>query len=498
MKKIKILDTTLRDGEQTSDVSFKVDEKLIITKYLLEDVKVDAVEVASARTSEGEFEAAKKICNWAKTNNFLDKIEFLGFVDLKKSADWIKDSGGKRMNLLCKGSLEHLTKQLKKTPEKHIEDINKTIKYAEEKGIKVNVYLEDVSNGLKNSKDYVFQLLDNLKGFERVMLPDTLGVWSPEETYNYCREIINKYNYIFDFHAHNDYGLAVANSLYAIKAGVKRIHTTVNGLGERAGNCPLSNIVAALNDFGDYKLNVVEKNLNELSRLVETISGVKVSSNMPVVGKNVYTQTCGVHADGDKKGNIYYNKILPERFGGQRQYALGKTSGKANIQKNLEQLGIKLDQNTLEKVVKKVVELGDKKQKITNSDLPYIVADILGTPLRHKVEIIDFDLHLNPKKQPYARVKLKINNQTYEESANGDGQYDAFMKAVQKIYSKIDKSLPDLVDYSVSIPPGGMTDALVETAITWEKGERFKTRGVDSDQTNAAIKATINMLNIVN
>lgn len=496
--KIEIMDTTLRDGEQTAGVAFTVDEKLTIAKTLVLEANVDSIEVASARVSEGEFKAVKKICKWAKSKNMLGKIEVLGFVDKNKSVDWIYKTGCRIVNLLCKGSLKHLTKQLKKSPEEHLKDINDTIAYAENKGMTVNVYLEDVSNGMIHSKGYVLFLLDKLKKVNRVMLPDTLGIWTPEETYKFCKELTKKYNYKFDFHAHNDYGLAVANSLEAVKAGISRIHTSVNGLGERTGNCSLASIVAVIHDHTDFTTNVKEKKLNILSRLVESISGIKLAPTAPIVGENVYTQCCGVHADGDKKGNLYFNKLLPERFGGQRIYALGKTSGKASIEKNLELVGIELDEESKRKVLKRVVELGDKKETITISDLPYIVSDVLGESLKQNVKLIDFSLNLNSKNKPSAIVKLNINDKEYENSATGDGQYDAFMKAIICIYKRLNKKLPKLADYTVRIPPGGKTDALVETVITWDNGHRFKTKGVDSDQTTAAIKATLNMLNRLN
>ena len=496
-QKIQIMDTTLRDGEQTSGVAFSREEKLAIAKSLLMEVKVDAIEVASARVSKGEFKAVKDICDWAKKKGLLSKVEVLGVNDNNKSIDWIDEVGCKVVNLLCKGSYHHLTKQLKKTPEEHVLDINKNISYAIKKGMSANIYLEDISNGLINSQEYVYYLLDNIKNQARVMLPDTLGIWTPEETYRYCKEIVEKYADLeFDFHAHNDYDLAVANCLAAVQAGITRVHTTVNGLGERAGNCPLSSVIAVINDHTGCITGVEEANLNSIARLVESMSGIRVASNRPVVGEHVFTQTCGVHADGDKKGNLYFNRLLPERFGGQRNYALGKTSGKASIQKNLELLGIDIDEEAQNKVLARVVKLGDKKEKIMLSDLRYIVSYVLGAPVEQKAKLIEFSVALKNDAPPTANVKLEIEGIEYENESFGDGQYDAFFRAVKLIYKKQGKELPLLTDYSVSIPPGGKADALVETIITWEhNGKTFNTKGVDSDQLKAAIEATLNMLN---
>ena len=233
-QKVLILDTTLRDGEQTSGVSFTETEKLSLAKILLEEVKVDRLEITSARVSEGEKRAALRILNWAKGTDHLKKIEILGFVDQHESVKWIQEVGGKVMNLLAKGSVKHLTGQLRKTPEEHIESLIDTIEYANTLDIQVNLYLEDWSNGMIQSRDYVFQLMDALEDqpILRFMLPDTLGILQPSETALFVSEMTHRYPKLkFDFHAHNDYDLSVANVLEAVKAGVSCIHVTVNGLG---------------------------------------------------------------------------------------------------------------------------------------------------------------------------------------------------------------------------------------------------------------------------
>jgi len=498
---ISIMDTTLRDGEQTSGVSFTDMEKLSVSRILLEDVKVDRIEIASARVSEGEFMAAKRVMEWAKEKGHLQKIEILGFVDGKLSLDWINSAGGKVLNLLCKGSYKHVTQQLRKTPEQHIEDIKKSIQYAEELGIRVNVYLEDWSNGMRSSKDYVhFMITELLKlNIDRIMLPDTLGILDPDETYEFCREMIETFPEArFDFHAHNDYDLACANVFHAIKAGIRTVHTTVNGLGERAGNAPLSSVIATVKDHLHMETTVNETMLNKVSKLVESFSGIRIPTNKPLIGEFVFTQCSGIHADGDSKNNLYFNDLLPERFGRTRVYALGKTSGKANIKNNLEELGIELDSASLKLVTDRIIELGDRKESVTIEDLPYIVADVLnsegGEPI---IKLVNYSLASAMGLRPTGTVSFMIRNEKYEATATGDGMYDSFMNAVQSVYEKLGKPFPKLLDYSVAIPPGGKTDALVETVITWELKHEFKTRGLDSDQTASAIKATMRMLNMI-
>jgi D-citramalate synthase len=500
--RVEIMDTTLRDGEQTQGVSYSPPEKLHIARLLLKDLRVDRIEVASARVSEGEFEALRQITEWARHNNLHRKVEVLGFVDGETSLNWINDAGGKVINLLCKGSLRHLEKQLRKTPEKHVAEIKEIIRKAEQLDMDVNIYLEDWSNGMINSGEYVMLMLDSLKNerIERFMLPDTLGILNPDQTYEFCKKIVDKYPSLhFDFHPHNDYDLAVANIFSAVKAGIKGLHTTINGLGERAGNAPLSSVLGVLSDLAKVETSVNEFEITKVSKMVETFSGIRIPVNKPLIGENVFTQTSGVHADGDTKDNLYFNNLLPERFGRKRKYALGKQSGKATIKKNLEEFGLSLSHDSLAKVTQRVIELGDKKENVTTEDLPFIIADVLGSEqINYKIFIKNYSLSLSYGLKPSANIQIQIDGQSYQETSSGDGQYDAFMRALRLIYNKLGKNLPVLIDYQVSIPPGGKTDAFVETAITWEFcGKEFKTRGLDADQTESAIKATEKMLNIV-
>ncbi len=500
---IEIMDTTLRDGEQTSGVSFVPHEKLMIARLLLEDLKVDRVEVASARVSDGEFEAVKMISDWAARHNMLHRVEVLGFVDGGMSIDWIHRTGCRVVNLLCKGSRKHCEHQLKKTPEEHIADILATLRHAEERDIAVNVYLEDWSNGMKDSPEYVFRLMDALKdtAIRRFMLPDTLGVLNPLQVIEYMRKMMKRYSGLhFDFHAHNDYDLAVSNVLAAVLSGVKGLHTTINGLGERAGNAPLASVQAILKDHFNAETHIDESRLNEVSRVVESYSSIAIPANKPIVGENVFTQVAGVHADGDNKYNLYCNDLLPERFGRKREYALGKTSGKANILKNLQDLGLELDEASMRKVTERIIELGDKKELVTREDLPYIVSDVLKDGVAgERVKLKSYIVNLAYGLKPMATLRIEIDGKEYEESSSGDGQYDAFVRALRKVYKiTLKRKFPMLTNYAVTIPPGGRTDAFVQTVITWNYEDRvFRTRGLDGDQTEAAIKATIKMLNMI-
>lgn len=502
-RNIEIMDTTLRDGEQTSGVSFLPHEKLTIAKMLLESLHVDRLEVASARVSNGEMESTKAICRWADKHGYIDKIEVLGFVDDNVSVDWICECGGKVINILAKGSEKHCTAQLHKEPKEHIEDIKRVVSYAKSKGLKVNIYLEDWSNGMVRKPKYVYNMLTALgnESIERFMLPDTLGILNPRLVRDFITDMTQRFPTLrFDFHPHNDYDLAVSNVFAAVEAGVHGLHTTINGLGERAGNAPLASVQAILKDHIKCATNICEEQLMAASKMVESFAGMSIASNQPIVGENVFTQVAGVHADGDKKDKLYCNSLKPERFGRKREYALGKNSGKANIQKNLEELGLELDDESMRKVTAKIIELGDKKELVTQEDLPYIISDVLKHSVTEdKVKLLGYNVALCNGLKPTCALKLDINGQLYEENSSGDGQYDAFVRALRKIYKvTLSRKFPMLVNYAVTIPPGGRTDAFVQTIITWEfEGKTFKTRGLDADQTEAAIKATVKMLNII-
>ena len=500
---VELMDTTLRDGEQTPGVAFTPAEKLGIVRLLINHLHVDRMEIGSARVSEGERTAITDILKWAEHRGCAERMEILGFVDGGKSAQWIRESGGHVLNLLAKGSEQHCRVQLRKEPEKHRSEVCTEIENAVKLGLSVNVYLEDWTNGMEHSFPYVYEFFKALAGcpVARIMLPDTLGIITPDKLTMYLEWIYSAFPDVkLDFHGHNDYGLVTANSLAAVRAGVSGIHTTINGLGERTGNQPLSQLVVTIHDHTDRRTRIAEKEIQHASEVVQALSGKRFGWNMPVVGSDVFTQTCGVHADGDKKGNLYMNKLLPERFGRNRNYALGKLSGKASLDQNLALFGIEeLLPEQRQRVLDEIVRLGDRKKQVTPADLPFIISNVLRTPSSGRIQIVDYVVESRMTSPPKATVTLRIDGTEIKASGSGDGGYDAFVKVLRRELRKHGIQLPKLADYEVRIPPGGKTDALVENTIVWELsgGRRLTTTGVDSDQMHAAIIATQKMLNLV-
>lgn len=491
---MEVMDTTLRDGEQTPGVNYTADEKLIISEALLRS-GVDAIEVASARISDGEAQAVQRITEWARSRGLVDRIEILGFVDGTRSVDWIKHNGGRVLNLLAKGSERHCRVQLKKSAQEHFQEIASTARYAHECGLQVNVYLEDWSQGMRDSPEYVMAQATSICELpvRRIMLADTLGVLAPEQAEAFVRSMTGRFAIDFDFHGHNDYGLAVSNSLAALRAGAKRIHATMNGLGERAGNTNLAALIVAARDLYGFDCNVEERALGMLSDLVSRISGVEPAANAPIIGRLSAIQGCGIHADGDKKGNLYQSKLDPSRFGLERSYDLGKTSGLASIEQNCRELGIEISPDQQHALLAKVKELGDQKVTVTQADIILLLNDILSAK-GNILELVDYEFTARKGTAPAVTLKLRRSHEQFVAHGQGDGQYDAFINALRTLWPDI----PELVDYRIGISRKGTSEALTEATITWRQaGRLFSTRAVASDQLVAAMNATMRMLNYV-
>ncbi len=498
---VLILDTTLRDGEQTQGVSFAPEEKLSIAKVLLESVRVDRIEVASARVSEGELAAVSQIIEWAEGVGLADRVEVLGFVDHGQSVDWIRRAGGHVINLLAKGSERHCLQQLGKTLDEHARDVREAIETALGRGLAVNLYLEDWSNGYRDNPDYVYGFMDRLADLAvgHFMLPDTLGVLTPDPIRAAFADMGARYPHCgFDFHPHNDYGLGTANVMAAAQAGAAAVHCTVNCLGERAGNASLAEVVVNLRDQLGLTLGIDETHLARVSELVAYFSGKRVADNAPVVGADVFTQTAGIHADGDKKGSLYQTRLSPERFARRRKYALGKLAGKASLAKNLERLDIALSAEQQAKVLRRIVALGDSKRVITTEDLPFIIAEVLESKDHDYCELLACTFTSSMGLTSTASLRIRIQEDEYGAAGSGNGGFDAFTTALAKILKKKGLSLPALTDFEVRIPKGGRTDALTECIITWGDGVgEVKTRGVHTNQVFAAIHATLRMVNVL-
>ncbi|MDD9932101.1 MAG: hypothetical protein OXT09_00780 [Myxococcales bacterium] len=498
---VSLMDTTLRDGEQTPQLAFTAAEKLHIARALLIDLGVNRIEVASTCVSDGELDAARRIVTWARDAGCLERVELLAFCDGERSPRWMGELGGGAMNLLLKGSEDHCRRQLGLTPEAHLEALERTVLSARELGVRVaGAYLEDWSRGACDAPGYVRAAITRLRDLHvpRVYLADTLGCLSPAGVAELVGRMVAEFPDVhFEFHGHNDYGLATANALAAVSAGARGVHTSVNGLGERAGNARLGEVAVALRDHTDVHHGVQEAALARLSTLVETFSGKLVADNTPIVGRDVFTQTAGVHADGDRKGGLYETRLSPERFGRRRDYALGKLAGRASLDQNLERLGIALSPGERDRLLARVVELGDQKRVVHPGDLPFLINDLLGQP-DSDLRVADYTVTVRSGERAFAEVTLEVGERRAIAGSDGAGGYDAVMAALRSAAGELGVRVPRLADFRVRIPPGGGASSLVETAIQWGEGvEAFTTVGVDPDQIGAAVIATEKMLRLV-
>jgi len=500
-QRITLLDTTLRDGEQTPGVAFTPFEKRSIAHALCE-LGVDRLEIGTARVSPGELDAVREVVGWARENGYEERIEVLTLVDGGKSISWAQDAGVPSVNVLAKGSAEHVRNQLGKQAEHHISDVLEEVDIAREHGIRANVYLEDWSRGALREPEYVESILLAMEShlFDgRVMLTDTVGALYPSTSYDLTKGAVHSHPDLkFDFHGHNDYGLATSNTLAAVRGGATGVHATLNGLGERSGNAPLDEVVAGLHDHIGVETGIDEKKLTAASKLVERFSGRKIPPNKPVTGSAVFTQTGGLHADGDMKGGLYHSPLSPKRFGRAQEYALGKLSGMASLELNLQRQGLSVPEERKKELLKRIVALGDRKQVITSSDLTYIVADLLTAPAEKRIRISNVVIVTGENLVPTASIQLSVEGEELKLTGVGGGGCDAFMQGIKSAAKELKIRLPGLIDYDVKIPPGGKTDALVETVITWDfDGREVRTSGLHTDQTMAAVRATEKMLNIV-
>lgn len=524
-KSVLIKDTTLRDGEQCPGGRFTPEQKLQLAIALLQ-VGVDRLEVASA-TVRGDEASFARIAAWANANGQIGRIECLGFIN-ESSIDWIVKHGGAGcvVNLLGKGSRRHCVEQLGREPQAHWGDLCRVATYAREHGLRPQLYLEDWSQGMLATvagekgrpvpDPYVRELVAFLAGehpsfVERLILCDTLGVLWPSQVFDFVRCVRRwtRQSLPLSFHGHNDFGLATANCLAAVRAGADTVDVTVNGLGERAGNACLHEVVEVLRLWG-RDVSIPSSELRELSEMVAVFSRRRLPPNAPIVGRDVFYNTAGIHADGDAKGNLYVPAARrPEAYGAHLTHTLGKLSGKASVRSNCRQLGLQLDDAQITELHRRVLALSESKSWVTVGDLQLLAAELLGRP-----DLAIFEVMLETARAGWEGAtgasfftgQVRFRATVHTVSGSGDGEFNAFIQAVSALQATQSLRLPILVDYEVVIPPtpsspADSSAALTEAVITWEHPEtsqRFITAGLDTNQVRAAIKAAAQAISLAN
>ncbi len=488
MREVRVFDTTLRDGEQTPGVSLPVGYKIQIAKQL-DKLGVDIIEAGFPSASKGEFEAVKEIANLE-----LD-AKICGLARMVKSdIDSAIKAGVDMVHIFIPTSKIQVEHTIKKSREEIIDVSVECVEYVKSHGVECMFSAMDAT---RTEMDYLKSIYKAVEeaGVDIVNVPDTVGVVTPFKFYNMIRELREHLEVPIDVHCHNDFGLATANTYAAVLAGADEVQVTVNGIGERAGNAALEEVVTLLYAEG-FKTNIRMEYLVETSRLVERLTGIKIPPNKPIVGENAFSHESGIHAHGVLKDARTFEPgiITPEMVGHRRRIVIGKHAGRHQIKKILEDAGYVVDEESLTKIVEKVKELGDKGKKVTDLDLFTIAEVVLGELKKEEraVNLEEVTVITGNKITPTAVINAEVMGKRKVTSAIGVGPVDASLKAVTELLGRKIK----ITEFRMDAITGG-SDALADVYVTIEdeNGETFTARSAGTDIVMASIDAVINAVN---
>ncbi len=486
-REMLVLDTTLRDGEQTPGVSLTPPEKLEIAKAL-DDLGVDIIEAGSAITSEGEREGIKCIASEGLRAEIASYSRIIqGDINLAMKCD--VDS----IFLVSPTSDLHIRYKLGMERDELLEKTLESIQYCKDHGLVVDLCCED---GSRTDIDFLEKLLLSAseQGIDRFTVADTVGIMTPEKTGAVFSKLSGVSGIPLGVHCHDDLGLATANTLAAVLNGAEVVNVTVNGLGERAGNAPMEEVVMALSLGYGIETRIQKEKLGPVSDLVEKICGIPVPPNKAIVGENAFTHEAGIHVDGILKKPETYEAIKPELVGRRRSFVLGKHVGLKSVEKALGELDIKVNDETIREISNKVKYMGDKGKKVTSTDLEVIARSVLGEDMEHALYLDELVAVAGNKITPTASVKVKINGNEVVESAVGTGPVDAAINAIRNAT----RDIPfELVEYHVDSISGG-TEAVVQVSIKLKSRDRIITAsGAGADIVLASVDAMIAGINSI-
>jgi len=486
---LTILDTTLRDGEQTPGVSLTVEQKLLIARAL-DALGVDIIEAGMAIASEGDFKAIKEIAN-AGLN-----AEICSFARVKKSdIDAAADADADSIFMVAPSSDIHIKSKFpNKTKEDIIEMSVEAIEYAKERGLIVEFGAEDASRADLN---FVKELFRNAveAGADRLTFADTVGVLTPERSEAIMKELTSEFKVPIAFHGHDDFGLATANTIHAVKGGAKEIHVTVNGLGERAGNAALEEVVLALEVLYGIKTKINKQKIYDTSKLVEKLTRVPIPPNKPIVGENAFTHESGIHTSAILRNANTYEPISPEMVGRKRCIVLGKHAGRASVEAIMKELGYKATPEQMKEILARIKEMGDKGKRVTDADVRTIIETVLQIKRERRVKLKGLNVVCGKDIIPTASIVLEIDGKEIVSADVGLGPVDAAINAIKKAVSEYADI--ELVSYHVDAITGG-TDALVDVIVQLRKGDKVVTaRGARTDIIMASVEAFIEGINML-
>lgn len=485
-RRVKVFDTTLRDGEQTPGVAFSPEQKLEIAQAL-DELGVDVIEAGSAITSEGERRAIKLISRAGL------KAEVCSFVRaLKQDIDAALECEVDSLHLVVPTSDLHLKYKLKKSREQVKQMALEAVRYALDHGVVVELSAEDAARADPRFLEEI--LAAGVKeGAQRACICDTVGVLTPERTQELFSNMVEAVKVPLAVHCHDDFGMATANTLAAVQAGAQEVHVTINGLGERAGNAALEEVVLGLTQFYGFKTGIKLQKLYEVSRLVERHSGLPIPVTKAVVGENVFSHEAGIHTHGVLAHPSTYEPISPELVGHRRRLVFGKLAGSHAIESELRRMGLEPTREQVREIFEQVRKLGDRGKVVTDVEWRAIVDAVMGRTLEELVKLEELTVVSGNKITPTASVKLRFEEKSVTESGVGVGPVDAAINAIRKVVEGM--SNIRLQEYHVDAISGG-TDALVDVVVKLTDGKRMVTsRGTSGDIIMASVQAMLNGVN---
>lgn len=483
--RIRFLDTTLRDGEQTPGVSLDTEEKLAIARGL-DALGVQVIEAGSAMTSEGERQSIKAISASGLNAEICSYVRALT-ADVDTALDCDVDS----VHLVVPVSDLHIECKLKSDRKSVIRKAVEVTEYAKDHGLIVELSGEDASRA---DQDYLASLyLAGIDaGADRLAFCDTVGVLVPEV----ATEVFGRLSRLgapISVHCHNDFGMATANTIAALRAGATTAHVTVNGIGERAGNTSLEEVVMTLESLYKIDTGIKCQDIYQLSRLVSRMTGLPLATNKAIVGENAFTHEAGIHVHGLLADTKTYEPIHPETVGRKRRIVLGKHAGRASVELALREFGIGVSNEQLARIVTRVKELGDKGKRVSDADLQTIADTVLSIQKEPKVKLQQLTVVAGNTVTPTASVKIQLNGSDRLEAGVGVGPVDAAINAIRRAISGV--ADVRLEEYHVDAITGG-TNALVEVWVTMAMADRKITaRGADADIIIASVEAVLEGIN---
>jgi len=487
---IRFLDTTLRDGEQTPGVALSVEDKVKIALSLAE-LGIDIIEAGSAITSNGERKAIKAVVKALRGKGFNTKIASYCRIR-REDIDFALECGVDSIHLVVPISDLHIKQRLKKDRKEVLQMAIEMTEYAKSKGLIVELSGEDASRA---DLEFLKLVYSNCieAGADRICFCDTVGLLDPERSFKIFKELANAFNVPIAVHCHNDFGLATANTLAALKAGASQAHVTVNGIGERSGNASLEEVVMSLEQLYGYKTGIKLENIYLISRLVSRLTGIEVSSNKPITGGNAFTHEAGIHIHGLIADTSTYEPIDPKIVGRQRKIVFGKHTGKSSVVLALKELGLVVSNEQLNEIVNKIKDLGDKGKRITDADFEIIVETVLDIIQEPIVTLGEITIVSGNCVTPTSSIKLTVDGNEVVEADVGTGPVDAAFNAIQKgIVGVADIRLEE---YHVDSITGG-TDAQVKVEVKLNNdGETISASGAGTDLFMASVEAIIQGIN---